>query len=246
MSEIKIIAIFIVGMVSGFASAIGGGGGLISTPFLIFLGVSPQITLATNKFGGVGLSIGALFKFIKEKKIIWEYAIFLSFFGVLGSLIGSQILLNIETNILQKFIGAMLILLVPTVFRKKNFGLEEKPTSRKRKILGCISYFLISIIASFFGGLGFITIGVVIFFFGLSMIKASATELFSYSVFSLSAVIIFAFNNIINYQIGIILFLGMLIGGYLGAHTAIKKGNKWVKGFFLVVVILSGIKILLS
>jgi uncharacterized membrane protein YfcA len=246
MIEIKLIYTLIIGVISGFIGAIAGGGGLISIPFLIFLGIPPQITLATNKFGGMGLSFGALYKFIKEKKIIWKYAIFLSFFGVLGSIIGSRILLTIDTNILQKIIGVFLILLVPTIFINKNFGLEEKQVSKKRKIIGYIFYFLISIIASFFGGMGVITISMVIYFFGLSVIKANATELFSYSVFSLSSVIIFAFNGIIDYKIGLILFIGMMFGGYLGAHIAIRKGNKWVKVFFTIIVILSAVKILLG
>ncbi len=246
MVEIKLIVSLIVGIASGFVGAIAGAGGLISIAFLLFLGIPPQITLATNKFGGLGLSFGALFKFIKEKKIVWKYALLLSIFGIAGSLIGSNILLTINVAILQKLIGILLIILVPTVFLKKSFGLEERPTSAKRKLFGCLLYFLISIIASFFGGLGAITISIVVFFFGLSIIKANATELFSYSVFSLSAVIIFAFNGLIDYRIGIALFLGMLIGGYLGAQVAIKKGNKWVKVFFSIVVIASALKILLS
>jgi len=244
--EFKLIATLIIGIISGFVGAVAGGGGLISVPFLIFLGIPPQITLATNKFGGIGLSIGALYEFIKKKKIVWRYAIFLSLFGILGSLIGSHILLTINTSILQKLIGILLIILIPTVFIKKNFGLEEKLTSRKRKIVGCICYFFISIIASFFGGLGIITMSMAIYFFGLPMIKANATELFSYSIFSLLSVIIFTFNGIINYQIGIILFVGMLIGGYIGAHIAIKKGNEWVKVVFTIIIIFSAIKIILG
>jgi len=38
----------------------------------------------------------------------------------------------------------------------------------------------------------------------------------------------------------------MLIGGYLGAHIAIKKGNKWVKIFFGIIILISAIKILLG
>lgn len=242
----NLIATLIIGLISGFIGAITGGGGLISMPFLIFLGLSPQIALATGKFGGMGLSFGGLFKYIKEKKIIWEYAIVLSVFGILGSLIGSRILLTTNATILQKLIGILLIVMIPTIFINRDFGLNEKTTSLKRKIFGCIFYFLISILASFLGGLGIITISIVIYFFGLTMIKANATELFSYSIFSLSAVLIYAFNGIIDYRVGVIFFLGMLVGGYLGAHTAIKKGDKWVKLIFLIIVFASAIKILLN
>ncbi|MFA6099051.1 MAG: sulfite exporter TauE/SafE family protein [Patescibacteria group bacterium] len=240
------IIILVIGIASGFVGAIAGGGGLISIPFLLFLGIPPQITLATNKFGGLGLSFGALYKFIKEKKIIWRYAILLSCSGILGSIIGSRILLTIHTAPLQKMIGVLLIILIPTIFFKKSFGIEERHASRQRKILGCFMYFLISIIASFFGGLGAISMSIIVFFFGLTMLKANATELFSYSIFSLTSVIIFSFNRLIDYEIGIILFLGMLIGGYFGAHTAIKRGDKWVKIFFSIVIIISAVKILLS
>jgi uncharacterized protein len=246
MFEIKLITTLIIGVVAGFLGAIAGGGGLISIPFLLFLGIPPQITLATNKFGGMGLSLGGLYKFIKEKKIIWKYAIFLSISGVLGSLIGSRILLTMNVSILQKIIGILLIILVPTFFIKKGFGIEEKRTSLSRKIIGCFLYFLLAIVASVFGGLGAIMMIVVIMFFGLPIIQANATELVSYSMLSLSSVIVFIFNRIIDYRVGVILFLGMLVGGYLGAHAAIKKGNKWVKIIFSVVVVASAIKILLS
>jgi len=238
------IWILLIGLIAGFVGAIAGGGGLISIPLLLFFGIPPQITLATNKFGGLGLSVGALYKFIKEKKVIWKYAIFLSISGIAGSLIGSQILLTVDTNVLQKAIGGLLIILTPTILIKKSFGIEEQTAPRRRKIIGYVLYFLLSILASFFGGLGVLLMGIVIFNFGLPIIKANATELVSYSVFSLTSVIIFAFNGIIDYKVGLVLFLGMLIGGYLGAHTAIKKGNVWVKYFFTLVIIASAIKIL--
>ncbi len=242
----ELVYILIIGITSGFVGAIAGSGGLISISFLIFLGVPPQITLATNKFGGLGMSAGALYKFIREKKIVWPYAIWLGISGILGSFIGSKILLTINVDLLQKLIGILLIILVSTIFTKRNFGIDEKPVSMTRKVLGSLLYFFISIIASFFGGLGAILISIVVFFFGLSIIRANATELVSYSVFSLSSVIIFALNGLVDYRIGIILFIGMLIGGYIGAHTAIKKGNKWVKVIFAIVIIVSAIKILLT
>lgn len=246
MITFKLATTLIIGTVSGFIGAIAGGGGLISIPFLLFLGIPPQVALATNKFGGIGMSLGGSYKFIKEKKIVWKYALLLAIPGILGSIIGANILLNIDTSFLQKLIGILLLVLIPTIFLKKNFGIEEKQVSNTKKILGCLFYFLISILASFFGGLGGITISIVILFFGLPFIKANATDLFSYSMFSIVSIIIFAVNKIIDYRIGIALLLGMLIGGYLGAHIAIKKGDKWVKIFFGVVILISAVKILIG
>jgi hypothetical protein len=40
------------------------------------------------------------------------------------------------------------------------------------------------------------------------------------------------------------LLAGSLIGGYLGAHMAIKSGNRWIKRGFEIVTLLVGIKLI--
>jgi hypothetical protein len=40
------------------------------------------------------------------------------------------------------------------------------------------------------------------------------------------------------------LLAGSVIGGYLGSHIAIKKGNVWIKRSFEAVTILIGLKLL--
>lgn len=83
-----------------------------------------------------------------------------------------------------------------------------------------------------------------LFFFGFTIIEANATGIIPWFALSLSSLIIFARNGIIDYRNGIVLFVGMAVGGYLGAHTAIKKGDLWIKRLFILVVIISSIKLL--
>jgi uncharacterized protein len=246
MSIAQFFLVAVVGIVSGFVGAVAGGGGLISIPLLIFLGVPPQITLATNKFGGLGMSAGAIVKFFKEKKIVWKYAIILSIVGILASFIGSRILLSTKGTSLNLLIGLLMLLAVPIMLMKKSFGSRMRQTSNRSKWIGYTLYFAISIVASFFGGIGSLLIATVVLFVGLPMIEANATDLVGYTIMSISAVIIYAVNGIIDYKIGIILMIGMMLGGYFGAHIAIKKGNTWVKVVFAVVVVASAVKILLS
>ena len=246
MTTVQLSLVALVGIISGFVGAVAGGGGLISIPFLIFLGMPPQITLATNKLGGLGMSAGAIAKFLKEKKIVWKYAIILSVAGILASFIGSRILISTKSDSLNFLIGILMLLAVPIMLMKKSFGSSTRQTSIRSKWIGYVIYFAISIIASFFGGIGSLLIATVVLFIGLPMIEANATDLVGYTVMSLSAVIIYAASGIIDYKVGIILLVGMMLGGYFGAHTAIKRGNTWVKVIFAVVVAASAIKILLS
>jgi uncharacterized membrane protein YfcA len=243
-SNVSLLIIFIVSILAGFIGAAVGGGGLISIPLLLFLGIPPQIALATNKFGGLGVSAGALYKFIKEKKIIWHYAIGLLIAGILASLVGANILLSLKSSSLNLIIGVVLLVLAPTLFINKEFGLKYREVSKRWHLVRYAIYFVLGILASIIGGIGIINITFVVLFFGLPILEANATELVAYTALSLSAVTIFIIKGLIDYRIAVVLFAGMLIGGYFGAHSAIKKGNKWLKSLMAVVIIGSAIKIL--
>jgi hypothetical protein len=77
------------------------------------------------------------------------------------------------------------------------------------------------------------------------MIEILATGIIPWFVLSISSLAIFAFSGIIDYRIGLVLLIGMAIGGYIGAHAALKKGDLWVKRLFVLFVIIFGVKLLL-
>jgi len=76
--------------------------------------------------------------------------------------------------------------------------------------------------------------------------RANATIKLPGLLLGISTLLIFAVHGIVNWTYGITLFFGMLIGGYLGAHTALSKGNAWVKVLFAVVVLLTAVKMILE
>ena len=41
-----------------------------------------------------------------------------------------------------------------------------------------------------------------------------------------------------------VLLVGSLVGGYLGAHWSIVKGNRWIKRAFEIVTVLVGLKLI--
>lgn len=97
----------------------------------------------------------------------------------------------------------------------------------------------------FFGqGTGPLVFYVFTYFLGFTMIEVLATGVIPWFVLSVSSLVIFALHGIIDYKNGLMLFIGMAIGGYLGAHVAIQKGDVWVKRLFVLFVIASSIKML--
>lgn len=81
--------------------------------------------------------------------------------------------------------------------------------------------------------------------FGLAITQSSATIKIPGFINATLSIIIFAIAGIIDYIVGMVLITGMLIGGYLGAKFAVKKGDMWVRALFAIVVVASAIKLLL-
>ncbi|PHN06586.1 sulfite exporter TauE/SafE family protein [Flavilitoribacter nigricans] len=247
MEITKIIAALFVGIFAGFIGAMVGSGGLISIPFLIFLGLPPQVAIATHKFGSAGLKIGAAVKFWKTKYIHWQYFLPFSIMGFVAAIVGAQILLSIDKELLSRMVAILLILVLPLIFLNKEAGVIHRTTSTLKRGFGYFLYFLAQIFGAFFGGgAATMVFYILMTFFGLTIVEASATTMLPSLITSLVALIIFGINDLLNYQIGLLIFLGMLTGGWLGAHVAIKKGNIWVKALFAITVVFSAIKLLLG
>lgn len=239
------IITFLIGVIASFIGASVGGGGLLVIPFLIFMGLPPQIAIATNKFGAIGLQFSSTVKYWKEKKINWKYVLPFSIIAIITSFIGANALLTIDKEILKNLVGIVLLIMVPIIYKNKKIGLKKRTVSFTQKITGYIFYFFSMFWSAFFGGGGGIFNRYVqMKFFGMKIIEASATNKLPLTILTIIATITFAIAGIIDYTYGVVLLAGMVVGGYLGARTAVKKGNTWVKKLFLVVIVVSAIKLL--
>lgn len=245
MDEFKLIAVLLVGLATGFLDSTVGGGGSVSIPSLIFLGLPPQVAIATDRLGSIGQTAAALAKFWKSGKIRWRYLPAFITVSLIGTAIGANILLSIDPKFLQKFIGIILLILLPIMFIKKDLGVKRYAVNTVRKIIGLVIYFFLNIFNGFLGvGTGGISYYNSVFSFGFTLIEANATNIIPWFLLSIFSLAIYARAGIVNYQSGAVLLVGMIIGGYVGAHVALKKGEKWIKRLFAIVVIVSCIRLL--
>lgn len=247
MAEIVVtLSVLFTGIAAGFADSTVGSGGLLSIPLLILLGLPPQVAIATDRVGSVGQTAAALLVFWKAKKIQWNYVVVFTILSLVGSSIGATILLAFDPKVLEKTVGLILLFIIPFLFIKSTLGTKPHQVSFLKKGLGYILYFLIMIYNGFFGtGSGPFSTFNSLYFFGLTIIEANATGIIPWFVLSLSSLFIFARGGIIDYQKGIMLLIGMSIGGYLGAHIAVTKGDAWIKRLFIIVILFSAVKLLL-
>jgi len=239
---IQIILTIIIGLITGFIGAITGSGGVISIPFLIFLGLPPATAIATERFSSLGQNIATIREFIKKKKIIWEYFLPFTIIILITTLINTFMLISASEMILKFTIIALMILALIIVLVFPKIGIREKETSKKKKIQGYSMLGITTFFSGFIGGLGILKYILISYFFGTTYIKANATQRIPWAISVFITTVFLLFKGYVSIYLGIALFIGYFIGGHIGAITEIRKGDTWVKKVFIIIIILSLIK----
>ncbi len=99
----------LIGIISGIISGTGMGGGTILIFLLVYvLGIEQHVAQATNLIFFIPTSIIAIIINLKNRNIALQSAILISIFGILGAIIGANISIRIDVNILRKCFGIFL------------------------------------------------------------------------------------------------------------------------------------------
>ncbi len=247
MGIFSLIVAFFIGLVGSSFGTLVGGAGLIITPTLILLGLPPQFAVATNRFGGAGLAIFGLYEFNRKKLVNRKLGLILGIAALVGSFIGAHLMLQVDEKLLKHIIAVITILVLMIFFIKPQVGVEMRKTPIKsyEYIAGFFIAFLLGIYGGFYGaGLGAFYSYLLILLFGQTFMESAGTRKIMTLLVAVVATFTFIVEGVIDYPIGISLFLGMSLGSYIGAHYSDKIGNVWIKRLFFIIVIIMAIKLL--
>ena len=243
--------LFIISIFSNFLSALAGGGaGLIQLPAIIFLGLPFAKGLATHKIASVALGLGASFRHLQQRNLNAFICILILGCGLPGVVIGTQIVLFISSKVATICLGLLIILL--SIFSRK---LQVNTNSYSNNIIntvdlfkGCIGIFVIGILnGSLTSGTGLFLTFWLIKWFQISFTSAVAYTLILVGIaWNLTGSILLGVSSEVQWIWLPSLILGSLIGGYLGAHYSIIKGDKLVKSTFRVITLITGVSLLMK
>ncbi|MES9827366.1 MAG: sulfite exporter TauE/SafE family protein [Candidatus Thiodiazotropha sp.] len=243
--------LFVISLLANLFSAFSGGGaGLVQLPALIFLGLPFGVALATHKVASVALGIGATVRHLREGGLERQFVIFMLFTGLPGVVIGASLILQVADRHAEIALGVLTLGLGIYSYLSPKLVLEYQAIHRDRNgfLIGGAGLFLIGILnGSLTSGTGlFVTLWLVRWF-GLDYRRAVAHTLVLVGVFwNGSGALTLGILGDIHWAWIPVLLIGSLLGGYLGAHLSIAKGNRWIKRGFEVVTLLIGTKLVLG
>lgn len=231
------LLLFITGFFAGSIDAIAGGGGLISLPVLLSVGIPPHVALGTNKLQSSIGTLVATHSYYRARLFSFKTALPGLISGLIGTVLGAVLSQLLDSSILKKIIPILLLMIFFYTLLSPKLGSGDRKPRASEFIFFMLVGFMLGFYDGFLGpGTGSFWVFLIIFFLGYSFTKATAyTKIFNLNS-NLVALICFALGSNIDYKIGLTMAAGQLLGSKMGAHLAIKNGAKLIRPIFITIV----------
>ncbi len=238
LPDVALLAL--VALLAGTVDAIGGGGGLLTVPALLWAGLPPHLALGTNKGQSVFGSFAALARFVRAGMVDPRRARLTFPLGLLGSLAGATLVLAVPPGALRPVVLALLSFaaLFIGLRRSPAARLEDAPAPPHARLLAGAAALAIGAYDGFFGpGTGAFLIVAFVALLGDGLAHASAAAKVVNFASNLAAVALFSARGTVVWRIALPMAAAQLAGGWLGAHLAVRRGDVLVRRVVVLVAL---------
>ena len=227
-----------------------GSNSLITVPVMFQFGIEPKFAVATNMFGLTFMAIGATIPFLRQGAIDKKRVSPLIILTLIGSALGALLVGLISSKTIPIIVSVSMIVVTIFTLIKPDAGVaKSEPPAVAGGLFNysLVIAYILTFILGIYGGLysgGYVTMLTATFvaFFGMTFSEAVASTKLINVFSSLIATIIFMWQGLVDYKLGLILAVVMFVGAYIGAHVVTKLNDLWLKRIFIVTVLILALK----
>ncbi len=247
--------VFTVGVIAGFINTMAGGGSLLTLPILIFMGLPTSIANGTNRLAIMVQCLFAVAGFKRKGVSNFRLSFILSLPALSGAIVGAGIAVDMSDFLFKRVLAIVMLFVVGVTLwnPRQNLTIEKKPhidlqgsskstsminPGRKQLIINMVVFFFIGFYGGFIQvGVGFIIIAALTTMMGLNLVVTNTHKVFIVGIYTFFALIVFVVNSKVCWKIGLCLAAGMGLGGWIGSHWAVTKGDRWIRLILSISVI---------
>jgi uncharacterized membrane protein YfcA len=226
---------------AGFVDAVVGGGGLIQLPALLLglPGATPVQVLATNKLAsicGTTVSSATYYRRVRPDPRTFVPLMALAF---VGSVLGALVATRIPKSAFDPIVLVVLVVVGAYVLFKPTLGEQTalRFSGHRHLAAAMVTGLAIGFYDGALGpGTGSFFVFTLVGLLGYSFLEASAKARLANWTTNLAALVVFVPAGAVLWKTGLVMGACNLLGGWLGARTAIARGSRFVRLFFVVVV----------
>src|ERR1044071_209418 len=238
-------ALFATGFAAGFVDSIAGGGGLITLPVLLSLGMPAPDALGTNKLQACFGSGSATFHYSAAGLIRWRDCRDGIIFTAIGAITGSILVLRVDPGFLRQAIPVLLIAIALYLLLKPNIGAAATAPRIRLISFNLVFGLAIGFYDGFFGpGTGSFWAMAYMLLLGFDLTRATAhTKVMNFTS-NLGSLAVFLCGNHVWFLSGTVMGIGQLLGARLGSRAVIKQGGRLIRPIFISIVLIISLKLL--
>jgi len=226
---------------AGFVDSVAGGGGLISLPAYLFVGIPAHLAAGTNKVvNGVGTAAAA-WKYLKSGKVQLRIAVWAAGGALLGAALGARLALWCPEQVLQSAMVIALPIVAVVLAVKKDFGKEARTEActgcRRERLLSTVIGFVVGMYDGLLGpGTGTFMIMGFTLVLHTDLLVASGCAKVSNLASNLASAVVWIIAGKVLWQLVLPAVLFGILGNLCGARYAIRGGSSKVRGMIFVVL----------
>lgn len=239
LSAAELAALCGAALLAGMVDAIGGGGGLITVPAFLAVGIPPHMALATNKGQSVFGSFAALIRYTHAGLVDWAAARVAFPLALLAGAFGAVLAITVRAEILGPLILVLLVgaALVVTFTRPAESAPGSSGSPRRILYVMVLGAVLLGAYDGFFGpGAGTLWIALYVGLARLPLGRATADAKVVNFASNFAALVIWARGGLVVWNVALPMAASQLVGGFLGAHLAVRRGDRFIRVVVLLVV----------
>lgn len=232
------------GFLAGVVNTIAGGGSFLTLPALMMFGLDPKVANATNRVAVLFSSGSAVATFHKHGHLDRKLANRLTWPTMLGVPVGALLAIYLPTDAFEPLFGAIfLAMAVVLMMNPKRITESNRETGESTgKVL--VVFFAIGIYVGFIqAGMGILVLIAMSLLNTGDLVASNAIKNWIAFLVTLTATVVFAIYGLVHWLPGLVMAIGNLAGGVVGAKLAIKKGNRLIFVVLIAVMVATGVKL---
>jgi len=245
MSMLKFPLLFVAGLAAGLIDAIAGGGGIVTIPVLLGIGMQPQTALGTNKLQSTFGSGSAMLHFAKVGAVDLRECVSGIVWTAVGAAVGTRAVQMLDPSFLGRTIPLLLIAIALFMLFSPHLGMADVRERMQRNSFYVLFGLFIGFYDGFFGpATGTFWAMAFVLFLGFNLTRATAyTKVMNFTS-NLVSLVFFLGGGFVSLPEGIVMGLGQFAGAHIGSRLVMRRGSRFIRPVLIAMVLAVSIKLL--
>jgi uncharacterized membrane protein YfcA len=233
---LELVGLFVAAVLAGAVNSVAGGGSLISFPSLVAFGEPAILANATNTAAMWPGALSSALAYRRDTALHKDLLLTLLVPSLLGGLAGAWVLVITPPRLFDRVVpflvlfATILFALRDVIARVTGRRGEEEAVSSGAKVGGFLFQLFIATYGGYFGaGIGILMLGSLALMGLRDLHSMNGLKTILTTLINVIAFVFFAIKGLVVWRLAVLMAAGAITGGWVGARTAKRIDQRWLK-----------------